>query len=90
NPLDRTAIHPESYFIVEDLCGRLHASLETLLVHPEFLEYFEPEDFVTQELKVPTIRDIFAELAELSKSEMGQEHALGTTASREGNSIQAQ
>ena len=89
NPLDRTAIHPESYFIVEDLCGRLHASLETLLVHPEFLEYFEPEDFVTQELKVPTIRDIFAELAELSKSEMGQEHALGTTASREGNSIQA-
>jgi len=70
NPLDRSAIHPESYFIVQDLCSRLHMSLETLLRHPEFLEYFAPEDFVTRELKTPTISDIFAELARLSRDEV--------------------
>ncbi|MBI3015713.1 MAG: helix-hairpin-helix domain-containing protein [Candidatus Tectomicrobia bacterium] len=78
NPLDRSAIHPESYFIVQDLCSRLHMSLETLLGRPEFLEYFEPEDFITQELKASTVADIFAELARLSRDEMDPDPLPGS------------
>lgn len=65
NPLDNSAIHPESYFVVRDLCSRLNISLDSLLTHPELLAYFQPEDFVTREAKIPTINDIFTELARL-------------------------
>lgn len=67
NPLDKTAIHPESYHIAKAILSSLEASLETvgsdaLSVK---LKALEPKDFAdTLDAGLPTIKDIISALAQ--------------------------
>ncbi len=62
NPLDATAVHPESYDLVEKMAASLDTSLDKLIGNKELLQQIKPETFVTDTLGLPTIMDVIAEL----------------------------
>jgi len=66
NPLDSTAVHPESYHIVENMLSVLQVQLDELLREKErrkkFLDFLNPQDFVDDKAGLPTIQDIIQEL----------------------------
>jgi protein Tex len=62
NPLDNTAVHPESYFIVEKIAGDLQIPLEKVTENPAKFSSINLKDYVTENIGEPTLRDIIAEL----------------------------
>jgi len=62
NPLDKTGIHPESYSVVERMAKELNTDIENLIGNNELVDKLKPEQFVTDEFGIPTIKDIFKEL----------------------------
>lgn len=62
NPLDNTAVHPESYFIVEKIAGDLQVPLEKVTENPAKFSSINLKDYVTDAIGEPTLRDIIAEL----------------------------
>ncbi|KAF0199163.1 MAG: uncharacterized protein FD166_788 [Bacteroidetes bacterium] len=63
NPLDRSAVHPESYSIVNRMAKKLGCSIEELIEKEELRKQIEPRDFITEAAGLPTITDILQELA---------------------------
>jgi uncharacterized protein len=63
NPLDASAVHPESYPIVEQFAARLKCSVKDLIGDDELRKKVRLEDFVTEKVGMPTLRDILTELA---------------------------
>ena len=61
--LDATAVHPESYYIVETISTRLGCRSCDLLGNDDTLKGVDPESLVDDNLGLPTIRDILAELS---------------------------
>ena len=61
--LDATAVHPESYYIVETMARRLGCRTCDLLGNDATLKGVGPESLVDDSLGLPTIRDILAELS---------------------------
>ena len=62
NPLDITAVHPESYPIVQRIAATLHVTLEQLVATPSLVDSVRIEDFQTGSAGVYTLRDIREEL----------------------------
>jgi uncharacterized protein len=62
NPLDATGIHPESYFIVEQMAKNSDVPISRLIRNKPLLSRVKPEDYITEEFGLPTIRDILKEL----------------------------
>ena len=62
NPLDNSAVHPESYGFVEQLCQSKGIGLEELVSNEELIDTLNPEELATDETGLPTIQDILAEL----------------------------
>jgi protein Tex len=60
--LDMTAVHPESYAIVENIAGSLGVAVEDLISHPELIEKVKIEDFRTETAGIYTLTDIREEL----------------------------
>ena len=63
NPLDRSAVHPESYPIVEKMAAKLNCTITELMEKEELRRQINPADFVTKTAGLPTITDILKELA---------------------------
>lgn len=63
NPLDRSAVHPESYDIVQRMADSLGCTVKDLMEQEELRKKIRPEQFVTQSAGLPTINDILQELA---------------------------
>lgn len=63
NPLDRSAVHPESYDIVQRMADSLGCTVKNLIEQEELRKKIMPEHFVTQSAGLPTINDILQELA---------------------------
>jgi uncharacterized protein len=63
HPLDRSAVHPESYPIVSRMAHKLNCTIEELIEKEELRKQIEPRDFVTETAGLPTINDILRELA---------------------------
>ncbi len=63
NPLDNSAVHPESYHIVARMAASLGVGTEALVGNPELCSKVRAEDFVEAEFGLPTINDILKELA---------------------------
>ena len=59
NPLDMTAVHPESYQVVEQIAGLLDASVEQIIERPELLERVDRSKLSAGTF---TVNDILAEL----------------------------
>ena len=62
NPLDSSAVHPESYPVVERICHKSECTISTLLKDASALKALKPADFTTEAIGLPTVKDIFAEL----------------------------
>jgi protein Tex len=62
NPLDATGIHPESYFIVQLMSKNADTPIKLLVRNKPLIMQMKPEDYVTDEFGIPTIRDILKEL----------------------------
>ena len=62
NPLDNSAVHPESYPIVERMAADLHCSVSDLIANRELRSRISPEKYVTDTVGLPTLTDILQEL----------------------------
>lgn len=62
NPLDNTAVHPESYSIIEKMAQDLSFSIKELLGNKENIDKIKLENYVSEEIGLPTLQDIIKEL----------------------------
>jgi uncharacterized protein len=62
NPLDMTAVHPESYPVVEKIAESLGVSVKDLIAKPELVEKVKLEGFATERVGMYTLGDIREEL----------------------------
>ena len=63
NPLDASAVHPESYAIVDRMAEDLNCSVADLMRDEALQKRIDPARYVTSEIGLPTLNDILAELA---------------------------
>ena len=62
NPLDMTAVHPESYPIVEKIASSLNIDIPALITNPKLVDSVKLEQFQTEQAGMYTLRDIREEL----------------------------
>ena len=62
NPLDRSAVHPEAYPVVERILKKIKKEISEVMKQPEVLKGLSPEEFMDKSFGLPTIRDILSEL----------------------------
>ena len=62
NPLDNTAVHPESYHIVEQMAKDLKCTVNELIADKELRRKINISDYVTPVVGLPTLQDIMQEL----------------------------
>ena len=62
NPLDASAVHPESYDVVERMAGDLGVDVASLVGRSELVRRLELARYVDERRGEPTLRDILAEL----------------------------
>lgn len=62
NPLDNSAVHPESYHIVEAISKRLGKNVSQLIGNKEVLQQVDIKEFTTDKIGEYTIKDIITEL----------------------------
>jgi len=63
DPLDASAVHPESYGIVRQMAADLNCTVEELMKGPDLREGIDLERYVTDTVGLPTLTDILEELA---------------------------
>ncbi|RJP84039.1 MAG: S1 RNA-binding domain-containing protein, partial [Desulfobacteraceae bacterium] len=63
NPLDGSAVHPESYHIVDAMARDAGVSVAELMKQPEIRDRIDVSRYVTDTIGLPTLNDIMAELA---------------------------
>ena len=62
NPLDNSAVHPESYPIVETMAKDLGCSVEELIKNKDKKKLLKLENYQTSKIGMPTLLDIMQEL----------------------------
>jgi uncharacterized protein len=62
NPLDSTAVHPESYAVVDNMAKKLNTRVQDLVGNIESLTNIKAEEFTTSQAGLLTIQDILQEL----------------------------
>lgn len=62
NPLDNSAVHPESYKIVEQMAKDCHCTVSDLIKDKKKRESFDIKRYITDTIGIPTLTDIIKEL----------------------------
>lgn len=62
NPLDNTAVHPESYPVVEQMAHDLGCSISELIADKSLRQQIDLKRYVTEKTGMPTLQDIMQEL----------------------------
>lgn len=62
NPLDNSAVHPESYAVVEQMASDCHCTVGDLISQPEKRAQIDIRRYVTANIGLPTLTDIIHEL----------------------------
>ncbi len=63
NPLDRSAVHPESYPIVDQIAKDHNCSVDDLIQREDIRESIDIKRYITDKVGLPTLNDIMSELA---------------------------
>ena len=63
NPLDSSAVHPESYYVVGRMAEKLNTSISELIGQRDLKEKIKPEEFTDDTVGLPTVLDILQELS---------------------------
>ncbi len=62
HPLDSSAVHPESYYIVEKMAADLEVDVKALLEDKNLRRKIDIKNYVTDKIGMPTLQDILSEL----------------------------
>jgi len=62
HPLDKSAVHPESYHIVEKMATDLNCSIDELIDKKDLRKQIQLQNYVTDTVGLPTLKDILSEL----------------------------
>jgi uncharacterized protein len=79
NPLDASAVHPERYDIVEKMAKDLNCKVGDLLANESLRNLIQLQKYVTNEVGMPTLTDILAELAKPGRDPREQFEAFEFT-----------
>ncbi|MBK6264641.1 RNA-binding transcriptional accessory protein [Marivirga sp. S37H4] len=79
NPLDSSAVHPESYNIVEQMAKDVQASVKDLMTGKELREQLDMKKYITETIGLPTLKDIMQELAKPGRDPREQFEAFSFT-----------
>jgi uncharacterized protein len=63
NPLDNSAVHPETYHIVEKMATDAGSSVPDLIAKPEIRSKIDIKKYISEKVGIPTLKDIMEELA---------------------------
>jgi uncharacterized protein len=63
NPLDSSAVHPESYRIVDKMAKDLGCTVKDLMADPDLRAKIDIKKYITETTGLPTLQDILNELA---------------------------
>lgn len=70
-PLDNSAVHPESYPIVERMAKDLKCTVQELMKSPELRAKIDINKYVTEKVGIPTLTDIMQELEKPGRDPRG-------------------
>ena len=62
NPLDNSAVHPESYHVVEKMSKDLKCTVKDLIENKELKKSLSLDKYISDKVGLPTLNDIMAEL----------------------------
>ncbi|EAT11228.1 RNA-binding transcriptional accessory protein [Bermanella marisrubri] len=62
NPLDASSVHPESYGVVKSIASKAQKDVAAIIGDGSFLKAVNAADFVSDEVGLPTVKDILSEL----------------------------
>lgn len=62
NPLDNSAVHPESYGLVEQMARDMKVGLNELIGNKELISKISANNYISETVGLPTIEDILQEL----------------------------
>ncbi len=72
NPLDGSAVHPESYPVVAAIAARQQRPIGSMIGDTAFLRALDPAAYTTGTVGLPTVKDIIAELAKPGRDPRGE------------------
>lgn len=72
NPLDGSAVHPESYKVVEKMAKDLDCSVADLIKNKELRQQIVLKNYITDKVGMPTLKDIMKELAKPGRDPRSQ------------------
>ena len=76
NPLDASAVHPESYKIVERMAADCGCTVSELMSNPERRKQIALDRYVSESVGLPTLRDIMQELEKPGRDPRGKVEAF--------------
>jgi len=79
NPLDASAVHPESYRIVEAMVRDINCSVNDLIKDEALRKQIDVKKYLTDTVGLPTLNDILEELAKPGRDPRGQFEAFAFT-----------
>lgn len=62
NPLDNSAVHPESYSVVEKMAENLNIKVNQLINNQKLIQSIDLKQYITDTVGLPTLNDIISEL----------------------------
>ena len=72
NPLDNTAVHPEAYLVVEKMAMDQGCSVDDLIRSRTLRENININEYVSEQVGLPTLRDIMQELEKPGRDPRGK------------------
>lgn len=72
NPLDNSAVHPESYAIALEIASDLNKTISDLIGEPALRQMVNAEKYITKDFGLPTILNILDALAKLGRDPRGK------------------
>ncbi|MEH6607547.1 MAG: Tex family protein [Pseudomonadales bacterium] len=72
NPLDTSAVHPESYELVETIAKTNERPMKAILGDKSFLKSLKPAAFINEKFGLPTVTDIISELEKPGRDPRGE------------------
>lgn len=72
NPLDNSAVHPESYAVVQKMADDLGRSIKSLIGAKKLLSELDLQKYVDAQTGLPTLQDIVDELGKVGRDPRGE------------------
>jgi uncharacterized protein len=72
NPLDSSAVHPESYQVVQQMAADLNCTIQNLMNNEALRKSIQLKKYMTDTVGLPTLQDIMSELAKPGRDPRAQ------------------